>query len=122
MGDVFWKPAGSRKFRASTGTARGRVTRNGRGVLGAHVVAFDPETGDLVGGFSLNEQGEFEIAGLRPGPHILRVEPLDDADLDSFFSARNPIDLSFLVTFWNRFFIAPAGGQGESVVIPVRPK
>ena len=109
-------------FQSSTGRARGRVTRNGRGVLGAHVVAFNPETGDLVGGFSLNEDGEFEIAGLRPGPHILRVEPLDDADLESFFSARNPIDLGFLVTFWNRFFIAPAGGQGEPAVIPVRPK
>jgi hypothetical protein len=109
-------------FERSTGVVRGRVTRNGRGVLGAHVVAFDPETGDLVGGFSLNEDGEFEIAGLRPGPHILRVEPLDDADLESFFSARNPIDLGFLVTFWNRFFIAPAGGQGDIAVIPVRPK
>ena len=109
-------------FRASTGIARGRVTRNGSGVLGAHVVAFNPATGDLVGGFSLNEDGEFEIAGLRPGPHILRVEPLDDADIESFFSLRNPLDLRFLVTFWNKFFIAPPGGQGEAPVIPVRPK
>jgi hypothetical protein len=109
-------------FRSETGVARGRVTRNGGGVLGAHVVAFNPERGEMVGGFTLNNDGEFEIAGLQPGPHILRVEPLDDADVESFFSARNPIDLGFLVTFFNRLFIAPAGGQGETVTVAVRPK
>ncbi len=109
-------------FRSDTGVARGRVTRNGGGVLGAHVVAFNPERGELVGGFTLNNDGEFEITGLRPGPHIIRVEPLDDADVESFFSARNPIDLGFLVTFFNRLFIAPSGGQGEALTIAVRPK
>ena len=109
-------------FRSDTGIARGRVTRNGVGVLGAHVVAFDPERGELIGGFTLNNEGEFEIAGLRPGPHIIRVEPLDDGDVESFFSARNPIDLGFLVTFYNRLFVAPPGGQGESFTIVVRPK
>jgi hypothetical protein len=109
-------------FRSDTGVARGRVTRNGGGVLGAHVVAFNPERGELVGGFTLNDDGEFEIAGLHPGPHIIRVEPLDDADVDSFFSARNPIDLGFLVTFFNRLFIAPSGGQGETLTVAVRPR
>ena len=109
-------------FQSRTGIARGRVTRNGGGVLGAHVVAFNPESGDLVGGFTLNTDGEFEIAGLRPGPHIIRVEPLDDADVDSFFSPRTPVDLRFLVTFYSRFVVAPAGGQGESFAIPVRPR
>ena len=109
-------------FRSNTGVARGKVTRNGGGVLGAHVVAFNPERGELVGGFTLNNDGAFEIAGLRPGPHIIRVEPLDDADVDSFFSARNPIDLGFLVTFYNRLFVAPLGWQGETFTVAVRPK
>src|SRR5690606_28784881 len=40
-------------FRADTGAVRGRVVRNGRGVQGAHIVAFNPRTGALIGGFSL---------------------------------------------------------------------
>ena len=68
-----------------TGGIVGRVTKNGQGVIGAHVVAFNPETGILVGNFTLNADGDFVIARLPPGPYILRVEPLDDADPDSFF-------------------------------------
>lgn len=109
-------------FRQRTGVARGRVVRNGTGVLGAHVVAFNPRTGDLVSGFSLNTDGEFQIAGLSPGPHVIRVEPLDDAEPESFFSARNPIDVSFRVTFYDRLFIAPAGGAGERFTVTVTPK
>jgi matrixin len=109
-------------FRRTTGVARGRVTRNGVGVLGAHVVAFDPATGRLIAGFTQNPQGEFEIAGLTPGAHVIRVEPLDDADIESFFSARTPVDLSFLVTFHKGLFVAPAGGVGERFIVAVRPK
>jgi hypothetical protein len=109
-------------FRDDTGIARGRVQRNGTGVLGAHVVAFNLETGDLVGAFTLNRDGEFEIAGLTPGAHVIRVEPLDDADTESFFSARTPVDLLFQVTFHDRLFVAPAGGAGEQFTVAVRPK
>jgi hypothetical protein len=108
-------------FRARTGAARGRVVRNGVGVLGAHVIAFNPESGALVAGFSLNRDGEFEIAGLAPGPHVIRVEPLDDADSDSFFDAET-IDTSFQVTFHDRLFVSPAGGVGERFTVTVRPK
>ncbi|MBI2187860.1 MAG: matrixin family metalloprotease, partial [Acidobacteria bacterium] len=94
-------------FRRETAVARGRVTRSGTGVLGAHVTAFNPETGRLVAGFTLNRDGEFQIAGLEPGPHVIRVEPLDDADTESFFSRRDPIDVSFVPTFHPRLFIAP---------------
>ena len=110
------------RFRQRTGVARGRVTRNGRGVLGAHVVAFNPETGALIGAFTMNDDGEFQIAGLAQGPHVIRVEPLDDADLESFFSPRNPTDIDFLVTFHDRLFVAPSGGAGERFTIAVRPK
>ncbi len=108
-------------FRAQTGIARGRVVRNGRGVLGAHVVAFNPRTGAVVGGFTLNEQGEFHIAGLAPGPHVIRVEPLDDAEVDSYFFNVN-VDLDFQVTFLPRLLVAPAGGTGDRVEVAVTPK
>ena len=70
---------------APTGSISGKVTKSGRGVLGAHVIAFNPRTGELIGGFSLSDDGTFVIAGLESGPHVLRVEPLDDGDIESFF-------------------------------------
>jgi hypothetical protein len=109
-------------FRDQTGVARGRVVRGGSGILGAHVVAYYPETGQLVAGFSLNREGEFQIAGLSPGPHVIRVEPLDDADVESFFGRSDPVDANFQVTFHDRLFVAPAGGVGERFVVTVRPK
>ena len=109
-------------FRRDTGVARGRVTRNGVGVLGAHVAAFSPQTGRIVSGFTLNRDGEFQIAGLSPGPHVIRVEPLDDADTESFFSRRDPIDISFQPTFHPRLFVAPSGGEGDRLTVAVTPK
>lgn len=113
-------PDGS--FRQQTGAVRGTVLKNGVGVLGAHIVAFNPKTGSLIGGFSLNRDGEFQIAGLTPGPHVIRIEPLDDGDVESFFGSRDPIELNFLVTFHDRLFVAPAGGVGEQFTVTVRPK
>jgi hypothetical protein len=108
-------------YRARTGAIRGRVRRDGHGVFGAHVVAFNPETGALIGGFSLTSDGDFEIAGLTPGPHVIRVEPLDDADVESFFDAAT-VDLDFQVTFYPRLFVVPTGGVGEHIDVTVRPK
>ena len=107
-------------FRARTGVARGQVQRNGAGVLGAHVVAFSVKTGALVGGFTLSTDGGFEIAGLEPGPHVIRVEPLDDADVESFFGSQTRVNTSFRVTFHDRLFIAPPGGVGARFVVEVR--
>lgn len=103
-----------------TGAIVGRVTKNDQGVLGAHVVAFNPETGVLVGNFTLNPRGEFVIARLTPGPYILRVEPLDDAEVESFFST--PIDVDFRVTYAPRMVVAPHGGSSRSIEIRVSPK
>ncbi|MBE3071998.1 MAG: matrixin family metalloprotease [Acidobacteria bacterium] len=108
--------------RQTTGMIVGTVTKNGQGVFGAHVVAFNPGTGALVAGFTLDRTGRFAIGGLSPGPHILRVEPLDDADLDSFFDDTSGVDLAFLVTFAQRFGIAPRGGASDPVVVHVTPK
>ena len=105
---------------AGTGSIVGRVTKNGRGVVGAHVIAFHPETGSLIGNFSLNMEGDFVIARLPPGPYVLRVEPVDDADPESFFST--PIDADFRVAYAPRMVVAPAGGSSRSIEIQVLPK
>ena len=107
---------------AQLGSISGRITRNGQPLFGAHVVAFDPANGSMVANFTLNEQGQFSIAGLSPGPHVLRVEPLDDADLDSFFESTRSVDLDFRVTYLDRAVIVPRRGDSGSVTIEVARK
>jgi hypothetical protein len=103
-----------------TGGIVGRVTKNGQGVMGAHVVAFNPETGVLIGNFTLNAAGDFVIARLPPGAYILRVEPVDDAEPDSFFPSA--IDTDFRVTYAPRTVVAPHGGSSPSIEIRVQAK
>ena len=103
-----------------TGGIVGRVTKNGQGVMGAHVVAFNPETGVLIGNFTLNAAGDFVIARLPPGPYVLRVEPIDDAEPDSFFPSA--IDTDFRVTYAPRMVVAPHGGSSPSIEIRVQPR
>jgi Matrixin len=108
-------------FDDTAGAISGRVVRNGTGVIGAHVVAFNLKTGVLIGGFSLGQGGTFQIAGLTPGAHVIRVEPLDDADIDSFFSPSG-IDVDFQVTLFPRLIVAPEGGASDRFDVSVRPK
>jgi hypothetical protein len=103
----------------ATGSASGRVTKNGTPVFGAHVVAFDPATGSMIAGFSLNAQGQFSINGLSPGPHVLRVEPIDDADVDSFFDASRGTDIDFRVAYSDRVVVVPRGGDSGEVELKV---
>ncbi|HXE80899.1 MAG TPA: matrixin family metalloprotease [Vicinamibacterales bacterium] len=109
----------SSDFRRITGSIQGRVSRSGRPIFGAHVVAFNLETGELVGGFTLEDNGGFVIAGLSPGLHVLRAEPLDDGELESFFDGVTPEDLNFRPTFHDRLVVVPAGGSSERVEISV---
>ena len=111
-------------FERRTGVLSERITKNGLGLFGAHVVAFNPATRALVGGFSANAQGEFSIAGLSPGPHVLRIEPLDDADVESFFESdpELPADLDFQAMFFDRLVVVPRGGGSRPVEIAVRAK
>lgn len=104
------------------GSISGKVTKNGAGVVGAHIVAFNPSTGALVGGFTLADDGSFTIARLEPGPYILRVEPLDDGDIESFFDASTNVDLNFRVRFHDRVVAVPRGGGTTGVEIRVDPK
>ena len=106
----------------SQGTITGRVTKNGQPVFGAHVVAFDPQTSTMVGSFTLNAQGEFSIGALSPGPRLIRIEPLDDADVDSFFGSSQTVDLDFRVTFVDRLIVVPRGGGTGTIELKVVPK
>ena len=108
-------------FRSRTGAIRGRVLHAGRPVFGAHVLAFNPDTGDVVGSFSLDAQGSFQIAGLTPGAYVVRVEPLDDADVESFFDTPN-VDVNFAVTFYPQLVVVPAGGVGQDIEVSLRSK
>jgi hypothetical protein len=104
------------------GSLSGRVTRNGAGVSGAHVVALNPATRALVGGFTLGADGAFTIAGLEPGPHVLRVEPLDDGDTESFFDRSFTVDVGFGAQFHDRVVVVPEGGGTRNVEIRVTPR
>jgi hypothetical protein len=95
------------------------VMKDGQPLFGAHVVAFDPATGTMVASFTLNAQGQFSIGGLSPGPHVVRVEPLDDADIDSFFSTSQTVDLDFRVMFFNRAVAVPKGGDSGEITLQV---
>lgn len=103
-----------------TSSISGRVVKNGAGVFGAHVIAVNLESGAIVGGFALNGEGEFVIAGLAPGAYLLRAEPLDDADTESFFGG--VVDSNFKVAYAPRVVIAPEGGGAGPVRIEVQPK
>ena len=110
------------EFRRRRGSISGKVTKNGTGVLGAHVVAYNPRTGNLVGGFSLNQDGSFTIGGLDAGPHVLRAEPLDDGDIESFLDRSLDVDVDFGVKFHDQVVIVPRGGGAANVDIRVTPK
>jgi hypothetical protein len=109
-------------FNDTTGSVSGKVTKNGAGVFGAHIVAFDVARGGMVANFSLRANGQFSIAGLQPGPHLLRIEPLDDADLDSFFAPEDPVDLNFRIKYFERLVIVPKGSDSGAVQVAVTPK
>jgi hypothetical protein len=108
-------------FEQDTGSLLGRVRLGGRGVFAAHIEAFNLRTGDLVGGFSLNQEGEFVIRGLSPGLYAVRVEPLDDASTDSFFDDPG-IDVNFRATLSDRMVAVPKGGSSASFDVTVPSK
>lgn len=112
---------GNDTFRRSTGSITGRVTKNGTGVVGAHVLAFNPSTGKLIAGFSLSDDGTFVVGGLEPGPHVVRVEPLDDADINSFVDSSN-VDINFKPAFYTRLVTVPSGGTAGRIEMKVVPK
>lgn len=82
-------------FTQSTGSLSGRITKGGQGVAFAHIVAFNPFTGKTVGVFA-NERGDFEMRGLGPGPHVVRVNPITDPTSPEDFSfPEQGVDLDY---------------------------
>ncbi len=106
---------------ADKGSLQGRVTKGGQGVYGAHVVAANLLTGELIAGYVLAADGTFAIAGLSPGPHVIRVEPLDDADVESFLAPAR-VDTSFGVAFASQLVVIQGGGATIDVAIEVRAR
>jgi len=118
IGDIYPNATYTR----NTGSISGKVTKSGTGVLGAHVIAFDLRTEKLVGGFSLTDDGSFVIAGLDPGPYAVRVEPLDDGDIESFFDATLNVDVNFRAQFYDKIVVVPKGGGTSGVELKVVAK
>jgi len=108
--------------RASLGSIGGRVTLNGTGVFGAHVVAFNPKTGALTGGFTLSSDGRYVIGGLPEGYYVVRAEPLDDADIDSFFDESTAVNISFRPAYASKLVVVTAGGAASVPDIAVPAK
>jgi len=110
------------EYRRERGSISGTVLKGGRGIFGAHVIAFNTRTGKLVAGFTLSETGAFVIGGLAPGPHVLRVEPLDDGDIGSFFDLTLNVDINFQVKFHDKIVVVPRGGGVSNISISVVAK
>jgi len=118
LSDIY----GGDAFHSSTGSITGRVTKNGSGVLGAHVVAFNAETGAMIGGFSQTGDGTFTVGGLVPGTYVLRAEPLDDADPGDFLSTSVNVDLDFQPAFLNKLVAVGPGTTASGIELKVVPK
>ncbi len=106
----------------NTGTIGGKVTLGTAGVFGAHVTAFNTRTGDLIGGFTLDNAGNFAIGGLPPGLYVVRAEPIDDADVASFFEEGTVVNINFKPAYLAALVAVPAGGSGPRVEIHVVAK
>jgi hypothetical protein len=113
---------GNAAFRRDVGSITGHVTKNGAGVLGAHVVAFNPATSTMIGGFSLSDDGSFAVGALDPGTYVLRVEPLDDGDPGAFLSASAAVDFNFRPAFFNKLVTVTRGGTASGIEMQVAPK
>jgi hypothetical protein len=118
LSDIY----GNAAFQAATGSISGRVTKNGAGVRGAHVVAFSPATGAMIGGFSLSADGSFVVGALAPGTYVLRAEPLDDGDPGAFLSTSVNIDLNFIPAFYGKLVTVTHGGTAGGIELKVAPK
>ncbi len=110
------------RFERTTGSLSGRVTRGGAGLFGAHILAFSPASGNQVGNFSINQRGEFSIAGLAPGAYVVRIEPLDDADIESFVDSDVEVDLEFTPLFFERLVVVPRAGDSGEVFVDVEAR
>jgi len=106
-------------FARTSGSISGRVTKEGQPVFGAHLVAFDVARGSSVAGFTLTADGRFSIGSLPSGVYVLRAEPIDDAEVDSFFDPSRNTDIDFRVVFSDRVVVVPVGGDSGEIAVAV---
>jgi hypothetical protein len=118
VSDVYANTA----FNRETGSVTGTVTENGRGIFGAHIVAYNVSTNAIHATFSLSPGGGFVLAGLSPGVYVLRAEPIDDADVDSFFDSDSDVDVDFRPAYAETLAVVPPGGSGGRLDIAVQRK
>jgi hypothetical protein len=71
---------------------------------------------------TLSEDGSYTIAGLEPGPYVIRVEPLDDADINSFFDSDTTSTSTSRCSSTMRVVVVPSGGGVRDVNVKVTPK
>ena len=109
----FHAPDGQRQ-RQGHEERRWRSRRAHRGV--------QPENRSAGRRLPLSADGAFVIGGLEPGPHVLRVEPLDDADIDSFLDLTLGVDVDFRVKFYEKVVVVPKGGGTSNIEIKVLPE
>jgi hypothetical protein len=107
--------------REDTGSIVGRVRREQRGAFGAHVLAFNASTGAMVAAFAL-ENGEFAISGLTRGPHIIRVEPIDDGTVADFLEQPPIVDVGFRTMFFQRLVTVERSATAPRLDIVVESK
>jgi hypothetical protein len=109
------------EFNASTGTLTGSVTKNGQGVFGAYINAFNPFTGELVGIFT-DPNGNFYLPGLRAGPYVLRVNPIGDPTApEDFGFPENEVDMDFRSEFYQGQTEVRASETTSGISIEVQP-
>ena len=106
---------------AGTASIRAHVQLDGRDVFGAHVMAFNPASGLMVGGFVL-DNGTVTITGLEPGPYVLRLEPVDDDDVGSYFDDLPPVDVGFQNKFVERLVYAQSGTTAGPIEITLEDR
>ena len=106
----------------AAGSISGRVTKDGQPLFGAHVVAFNVASGASIGSFTLGSDGQFSVGSLSPGIYVLRVEPLDDAEIDSFFDTSRNVNIDFRVTFSDRAVVVPRAGDSGEIGVQVARK
>lgn len=86
---------GTGGFLQLSGSLAGQVTKGGQGVAFAHIVAFNPFTGETIAAFA-DENGSYEIEGLSAGPHTVRVNPImDPASPPDFGFPESSTDLDY---------------------------
>lgn len=69
-------PSCTAKFSTATGKISGTVTLNSAGTFGAHVVAIDTSTGDVVTDGLTAPDGSYTLVGVPPGNYNVLVLPL----------------------------------------------